>query len=321
VEEEKVLSKPAATFEAAVLSKATLKSKIILATWLMILLFLLSQIFVGALKRPESWNPVLSEFRNPPNALDSISDTLIAPRFDSSVRFKQLLQIYQQAYPDFIQKVSKNALHWRDSTQMVFDDGIADKSFEALLNVPDLEDQIAQPYTLGKAYKIVKNHDPGRIRYEPFFKKMYGASKEAVEKNLVTIRWLPKTLNVALRVTRINEIDKKLQKISDELEKRTHLTQYLKNPGGTFQWRNIAGTHRLSTHSFGSTIDINVAYSHYWKWDFDKYGIFKYQNSIPLEIVELFEKYGFIWGGKWYHYDTMHFEYRPELILCERSNY
>jgi peptidoglycan LD-endopeptidase CwlK len=34
-----------------------------------------------------------------------------------------------------------------------------------------------------------------------------------------------------------------------------------------------------------------------------------------MEIVKIFEKYGFIWGGKWYHYDTMHFEYRPELIV------
>jgi peptidoglycan LD-endopeptidase CwlK len=33
-----------------------------------------------------------------------------------------------------------------------------------------------------------------------------------------------------------------------------------------------------------------------------------------MEIVAIFEKHGFIWGGKWYHYDTMHFEYRPELM-------
>ena len=33
-----------------------------------------------------------------------------------------------------------------------------------------------------------------------------------------------------------------------------------------------------------------------------------------LLIVEIFERHGFIWGGKWYHYDTMHFEYRPELL-------
>jgi len=30
--------------------------------------------------------------------------------------------------------------------------------------------------------------------------------------------------------------------------------------------------------------------------------------------VAVFERHGFIWGGKWFHYDTMHFEYRPELL-------
>jgi hypothetical protein len=39
-----------------------------------------------------------------------------------------------------------------------------------------------------------------------------------------------------------------------------------------------------------------------------------YRNRIPHRIVEIFERHGFIWGGKWYHYDTMHFEYRPELL-------
>jgi len=27
---------------------------------------------------------------------------------------------------------------------------------------------------------------------------------------------------------------------------------------------------------------------------------------MPQEIVDIFERHGFIWGGKWYHYDTMH---------------
>ena len=31
-------------------------------------------------------------------------------------------------------------------------------------------------------------------------------------------------------------------------------------------------------------------------------------------VIDTFEKYGFIWGRKWYHYDAMHFEYRPELL-------
>ena len=35
---------------------------------------------------------------------------------------------------------------------------------------------------------------------------------------------------------------------------------------------------------------------------------------MPEKIIAAFEKHGFIWGGNWYHYDTMHFEYRPDLI-------
>ncbi|WP_372236783.1 M15 family metallopeptidase [Campylobacter pinnipediorum] len=31
-------------------------------------------------------------------------------------------------------------------------------------------------------------------------------------------------------------------------------------------------------------------------------------------MVDVFEKNGFIWGGRWKHFDTMHFEYRPELF-------
>ncbi len=39
-----------------------------------------------------------------------------------------------------------------------------------------------------------------------------------------------------------------------------------------------------------------------------------FRNRIPLGIVTICEKHGFIWGGTWYHGDTMHFEYRPELL-------
>jgi hypothetical protein len=91
------------------------------------------------------------------------------------------------------------------------------------------------------------------------------------------------------------------------------------NPAGTFSYRTIAGTNRLSPHSFGIAIDIDITYADYWRWDIDEgdgdNGELRYRNRIPMEIVEIFEKNGFIWGGKWYHYDTMHFEYRPELLV------
>jgi hypothetical protein len=89
---------------------------------------------------------------------------------------------------------------------------------------------------------------------------------------------------------------------------------------GTFNCRLIAGTRRVSVHAYGAAIDINTAFAHYWRWAKpDTQGRFTYKNAIPIEIVEIFERHGFIWGGKWYHYDTMHFEYRPELIAVARA--
>jgi hypothetical protein len=71
-------------------------------------------------------------------------------------------------------------------------------------------------------------------------------------------------------------------------------------------------------HSYGMTIDINVKNSNYWQWDCkckNEEATLSHRNQIPLKLVSIFEKYGFIWGGNWKHYDTMHFEYRPELFL------
>jgi hypothetical protein len=68
-----------------------------------------------------------------------------------------------------------------------------------------------------------------------------------------------------------------------------------------------------------TAIDIATRHAHYWQWDKrDAGGRYVWHNDIPMEIVEIFEKHGFIWGGNWYHYDTMHFEYRPELIAAGR---
>jgi hypothetical protein len=161
------------------------------------------------------------------------------------------------------------------------------------------------------------NFDPGRIRTESFFLKMYGATEKEVRKNLTVITWCPKLVGQKITVTRINGIDKKLTQISNELDEHPELKKYLANIGGTFTWRNISGTNRHSMHSFGMTIDINTTYSDYWQWAckcINENTTVKYKNRIPQTIVDIFEKHGFIWGGKWYHFDTMHFEYRPELI-------
>lgn len=223
-----------------------------------------------------------------------------------------------KAYPDFLKADDNNAVLWKDGAKMVFDDGTAKSDFETMLDHASLKDQMSICYTKGDRYPLPPpiNDDPGRIRFEPFFLKMYGNTPEEVRNKLVPIIWLPKHIHKQLMVTTVNGIDQKLKAISDELDALPQeYVQYLENPGGTFNWRPIAGTNRLSTHSFGMTIDINVKSSDYWRDNKpDGHGLYPYKNRIPMKIVEIFERHGFIWGGKWYHYDTMHFEYRPELL-------
>ncbi len=219
-----------------------------------------------------------------------------------------------KAYPDDLLRCEDNYLIWRDGEKQVFDDG-KKKDFEQLLNEADNEDMFFYPYPLGKnAYAAPQfNVDPGRIRNTAFFKKMYGATKQDVESHLVTLSWMPKSTHKTIQVTSVNGIDKKLMQISQELDQLpAELKKYVLNIAGTFNWRSIQGTQRLSGHSFAISIDINTRYSDYWQWAGKKY---QYHNQIPPQIIEIFEKQGFIWGGKWYHYDTMHFEYRPELLI------
>ena len=201
---------------------------------------------------------------------------------------------------------------------MLWDDGIPNKSFKTLLEKPCLKDMFLQKYAIGTLNgSPAVNADPGRIRNEAFFEKIYGSSEREVRKNLIDITWCPKLVNQKITVTTINGVAQKLTQVSKELDEHPELKKYITHIGGTFAWRKIAGTNRPSMHSFGMTIDINTQYSDYWQWNCkcsNEDASVQYKNKIPQLIVDIFEKHGFIWGGKWYHYDTMHFEYRPELI-------
>ncbi|MEP6563587.1 MAG: M15 family metallopeptidase [Mesorhizobium sp.] len=229
-----------------------------------------------------------------------------------------------KAYPGLF-TISGNILTWTDGTTMVWDDGKT-RDADALLDSPDIEDMFHFVYPPASAGALVPadDFDPGRIRNQAFFEKLYGGSAAAVGKHIADVKWLPKLGKKVVQVSRLFGIDGRLSKVSDALEAMpAQLSRYGLKPGGGFVWRPIAGTDRLSVHSFGAAFDINVGFSDYWynnRNKRDSKARIPFKNRIPLPIVEIFEKNGFIWGGRWYHYDTMHFEYRPELLLYKRAS-
>ena len=223
------------------------------------------------------------------------------------------LERLKQAYPDHIEKVHPKYITWRDGTRMA-----------VYGPIPVVDWLMGFVYHVDRSVGSISHQDVERNLFEPFFKKMYGGTPDEVKRNLVTIYWMPNVFGYQypLQVTTINGVAQKLQRISAELERLpVSYYKYLENPAGSFYWRRVAGEPYLSAHSFGIAVDINSHYTSYWLWDFLKYKrpvselSYSYRNQIPERIVQIFEKEGFFWGGRWYFYDTMHFEYRPDLLI------
>jgi D-alanyl-D-alanine carboxypeptidase len=225
------------------------------------------------------------------------------------------------AYPGIVKGVEGNDVIFTDGTKMPLDDGKGFKSAADWLENPDIKDMFRHVYPAGAAFiPPDKDFDPGRARNEAFFTHVYGDCRKGVgEKNLVTVVWLPKKWGAKLPFSKINGAAEHLKAVSEDLDKLPErFNAYLFPTAGTYNCRVVAGTKALSAHGLGIAIDISLKHSSYWRWFLGKPGgDIKYRNAIPLEIVNVFEKHGFIWGGRWSHFDTMHFEYRPELIGSE----
>ena len=201
-----------------------------------------------------------------------------------------------------------------DGSRIAWDDGRT-KTDEETLDDPDVEDVFAEPYSTGP---IVPNHDmengPGRVRLEKVFRATYGDDAKAVEAKLVTITFAGKKL-------RVHEKAKDVfvaagTRVAAVIAADPSAKKFLEDMGGTFVWRKVAGTNRASSHSFGVSLDFNPSLGDYWRW---AKGEPKWTNRVPAALVDAMEAEGFVWGGRWGKYDTMHFEWRPELFCAQEK--
>ena len=233
-------------------------------------------------------------------------------------RIGRALDALVAAYPAALAGHDANTLRWRDGTVMPVSDGNDRKSLDELLRRASIADQFRIAYPRGELKEPpAVDSDPGRFRNTEFFNKMYGDCKKGeVARHLVRVMWLPKSWGKALQFTAVNGADAQLRAVSAELEALPAAIKQAAYPSaGTYNCRAVADTGEPSPHSYGIAIDLNLKFSDYWFWRPHARKI-AYRNRMPKEIVAIFEKHGFIWGGKWYHYDTMHFEYRPELLAA-----
>ena len=246
----------------------------------------------------------------------SDADAIVAASVGSPASYERIGRTLQAAFPwaiDGWDSLSPGGrLRLVGGRSFVLDDR-RPKTRRQLFAEADIQDMFILDYPVGgPATAPPAWSDPGRYRCTAFLEALYGESPAAVQANLVSVAWMDHVLPFNARQCAAQALSAACR----DLAARPDLAPFLRQPGGSFNWRVVAGTSTLSPHAFGIALDVNVALSNYWRdYATDEAAVLTWTNRIPPDLVAIMEAHGFIWGGRWYHFDTMHFEYRPELLL------
>ncbi len=232
---------------------------------------------------------------------------------------KQDLLALMMAYPQHIKGLEmdesqKIYVVMQSDSKIIYDD-MRSKSYDEKLADADLQDMMEMIYPLNPIRLLSQDcFDPGRIRVYAFLNEVYGCNKSEVEANLESV-------SIGSRICPFNgqngasaALEKAFKDLAQVMKDHPEIYNFAYPTNGTFNYRVIAGTNQLSPHAYAIAIDLKSDPCDYWRWASKEQGQSRL-DIYPDELVEAFENNGFIWGGKWAHFDFLHYEYRPELIL------
>jgi hypothetical protein len=213
------------------------------------------------------------------------------------ITMKRDLLYLMMAYPEYICDVEpsngKVYIVMKSGKKILYDDRKS-KSVDEKMSNPDLQDMMEQIYPLSDIKELMpENYDPGRVRVYPLLKEVYGGTKKEIQSNLINVKagygncQFNKNNNAALALK-----DTMIQIAS--LAKENHRVAAAAFPtNGTFNYRMIADTNRLSPHSFGTAIDLARDKRDYWKWASRKEGQgFLYIQEKLLRYLKETTSYG-----------------------------
>jgi uncharacterized protein YceK len=242
----------------------------------------------------------------------------ITTETEYSITLKRDILVLMIAYPDYVAGVemieNEACLVMRSGKRILYDDKKT-KTFDEKITDADIQDMLETIYPLTEINALMSTDvDPGRSRAYSFFEEIYGDSKAVISKKLVSVDFGDEHLPFNKEAGAAAALASAAVGAAGLVIDQPQIVDYLYPTSGTFNYRVIAGTNRLSPHAFGIAIDLRSSPDGYWRWASPAEGE-KLIKKYPQDLVRLFEKNGFIWGGKWNHFDLFHFEYRPEIII------
>lgn len=182
------------------------------------------------------------------------------------------------------------------------------------------------PERLAQAEERLADRVAANLKRDPtFFDALWGIhNRGTADSAQRKIRFLGMTVSVH-RLLRepLERVQAKLQEARTADPALDTFLKGLRRLEG-YNWRDIAGTQSRSNHAYGTAIDIiprtyGGKYP-YWLWvSQERSGWYRDAWSRRWQphpfLVKAFEEEGFVWGGKWLLFDTIHFEYRPEILI------
>jgi hypothetical protein len=192
--------------------------------------------------------------------------------------------------------------------------------------LPDLDAESAA--RLKKALEESRLRPPRRS--EVFLERLFKAGSRAeTRQRIVTVDFFGFSVQVHQRVAAaLQEVARECEAARRSDPRTAAFLAGLAEIDG-FNYRDVAGTLSRSYHGYGLAVDlIPKSYggkAPYWRWVMDRddrWWATPYEKrwAVPRPVVTAFERHGFVWGGKWLFFDTMHFEYRPEILLLARDS-
>jgi len=179
-----------------------------------------------------------------------------------------------------------------------------------------------------KNIQTIYNKRGLNVRDNTFLDTLYGGStRVAMDLNMNKMSALGyRTEAHSIVVEKLNIVDKEVKELASTNANVRDFLSSLQMVSGYF-WRNISKSSNRSYHSYGVAFDLLPKTTRgkqvYWDWSRVNnkhwYSIPHYLRWMPPdELIRIFENHGFVWGGKWQFFDTMHFEYRPEIIIYNK---
>lgn len=176
--------------------------------------------------------------------------------------------------------------------------------------------------------RIRRQESKKYFRHPAFMEALWGMDTyQIAESSVKKVNFLGKTIRVnPYLVEALIQVEKEIRDAAAYNQTVQNWINNLSTAGG-YVWRRISGSGNRSLHSFGIAIDL-IPHDYrgqqaYWRWSrnlVEKWWEIPYKERYfpPQAVIQAFEKNGFTWGGKWFFFDQIHFEYRPELIELSR---